>query len=110
MAGVLEAIDDGVMILKEDEQKDKQESFSTVEFANSFMQQLFGMGFQDDSQGSVKTAKKLTKKPMFLKTSNQTLYEDMDKPTLQETDSVRDLIIASRQRDTDAQEQAIYLA
>ena len=104
MAGVLEAIDDGVMILKEDEEKDKEVSFSTVEFANSFMQNLFGKGFQDDSQGSAKTTKKLTKKPMFLKTSNRTLYEDMDKPNLQETDSIRDLIIASKQRDTEAQE------
>jgi len=61
MQDVLLEIDDGVIILEEKEEEDKEESFSTVEFANSFMQRLFGSSFREDSPESAETIKKLTK-------------------------------------------------
>ena len=49
MEDVLLEIDDGVMILEEKEnEEDKENSFSTVEFANSFMQRLFRSSFKKD--------------------------------------------------------------
>jgi len=52
MQDVLQEIDDGVIILEEKE--DKEESFINVEFANSFMKQLFGSKFNSDSPESAK--------------------------------------------------------
>jgi len=37
MQDVLQEIDDGVIILEEEKDEDKEDSFSTFEFANSFM-------------------------------------------------------------------------
>jgi len=41
MQDVLQEIEDGVIILEEGESDDQDESFSAVEFANSFMKSLF---------------------------------------------------------------------
>jgi len=70
MEDVLLEIDDGVMILEEKEnEEDKENSFSTVEFANSFMQRLFRSSFTQDWPESGKTINKLTKQPILSKTS-----------------------------------------
>jgi len=49
MQDVLQEIDDGVIILEEEKDEDKEEFFSTFEFANSFMQRLFGSRFKFES-------------------------------------------------------------
>jgi len=113
MEDVLLEIDDGVIILEEKEnEEDKEKSFSTVEFANSFMQRLLGSSFKKDSPESAETIKKLTKQPILSKTSKQTFEVDieMDKLIPQEMNSVHDLVVASKQQDTPKNEKAFYLA
>jgi len=73
MQDVLQEIDDGVIILEEkpDEDIEKEESFINVEFANSFMQLLFGTNFKSDSPVSAKRIQELAKEPIKSKTSEQ---------------------------------------
>jgi len=65
MEDVLQEIDDGVIILKEkdenEEHEDTQDSFDTVQFANSFMQRLFGSSFKNDTSETAETSKNLTR-------------------------------------------------
>jgi len=69
MQEVLQEIDDGVIILEEKE--DKEESFINVEFANSFMNHLFGSKFVSDSPESAKRIQELAKEPIVIKTVKQ---------------------------------------
>jgi len=109
MEGVLQEIDDGVIIVEYgDADDDQEDSFSTVEFANSFMQRLFGSGSKDNASESAETSKNVTKQPILSKTSEQTLDRDMDQLIPEETNSVRDLIIASKKQDTETQEKGFY--
>ena len=112
MEGVLQEIDDGVIIVKDGDanEDDQEDSFSTVEFSNSFMQRLFGSSFKDDSPGSAERSKNVTKQPILSKTNEQTLDRDMDQLTSEETNSIRDLILASKQRDAETQEKGFYFA
>jgi len=57
MQDVLQEIEDGVIILEEEH--DEEDSFNTVEFANSFMQRLFNSNFKADSPESVKKVKQV---------------------------------------------------
>jgi len=78
MQAVLGEIDDGVIILEEQEQE--QDYFTTVEFANSFVQLLFGSDFKTDAPASAEQVKRLAKKPTLFQTSENVLNtEDIDK-------------------------------
>jgi len=75
MQDVLQEIDDGIIILeeKQDEDEDKDEAFFNAEFANSFMQKLFGSSFKSDSPESAKRIQQLAKTPIVSKTTKQIL-------------------------------------
>jgi len=73
MQDVLQEIDDGIIILEEKQDEDKDESFFNAEFANSFMQKLFGSSFKSDSPESAKRIQQLAKTPIVSKTTKQIL-------------------------------------
>ena len=69
MQDVLQEIEDGVIILEE-EDNNEEDSFNAVEFANSFMQRLFKTNFKADSPESVKKIKQISKEPIEVKTAD----------------------------------------
>ena len=71
MQGVLQEIEDGVIILEEEH--DEEDSFNTVEFANSFMQRLFNSNFRADSPESVEKIKQHSNAPIEVKMAEQIL-------------------------------------
>jgi len=68
---VLQEIEDGVIILEEED--NVEDSFNTVEFANSFMKNLFNSNFKADSPKKVKKIKQISKKPIEVKTAEEIL-------------------------------------
>jgi len=96
MQDVLQEIDDGVIILEEkpDEDIAKEESFVNVEFANSFMQKIFGTTFKSDSPESAKRIQELSKELIKSKTSEQLMgkQDNNSAENLEPTTSLQKLI------------------
>ena len=86
-------IDDGVIILEEEKDEGKENYFTSVEFANSFMKHLFGSSFKSDSPESAKRISELAKKPIVSKTSKQILSQkDINCAVASESTSLQKLI------------------
>jgi len=96
MQGVLQEIEDGVIIIEEED--NKEDSFNAVEFANSFMQRLFNSNFKADSPESVKKIKQLSNAPIQVKTGEQILNQkDIESFDSTDTTSLQKLIFADQE-------------
>jgi len=96
MQDVLQEIEDGVIILEEEDEEG--DSFNSVEFANSFMQQLFKSNFKADSPENVVKIKQLSKEPIQVKTAEEILNQkDMEDFNSADTTNLEKLIFASEE-------------
>ena len=96
MQDVLQEIDDGVIILEEKKEEDKKHSFINVEFANSFMQHLFGSSFKSESPESAERISELAKKPIVSKTTKQILSQkDINSAVSSDSTSLEKLILSA---------------
>ena len=111
MQDVLQVIDDGVIILEEKkEDEDKDESFFNVEFANSFMQKLFGSSFKSDSPESAKRIQQLAKAPIVSKTTKQILsHKEIDSDGPSESTSLQKLILSAEDNSPSASSKDNFL-
>jgi len=96
MQDVLQEIEDGVIILEEEDNED--DAFNAVEFANSFMKRLFKSNFKADSPESIKKIKQISKEPIEVKSADQILnLKDIEVFDSTGTTSLQKLIFAAKE-------------